>query len=114
MSVAYLVLSYRDPPQVLRLLRTLRAEWPAAPLIVHHDDRFVALETGPDVLRVLPPTPVQWGWAPQLEMLLRSFAFALERAEFSWLVMLSGQDYPVRPLDAIERELLASPYDGYV
>jgi hypothetical protein len=113
-SVAYLVLSHRDPPQVQRLLRTLRLESPDAPLIVHHDDRFVPLETGPDVLRVLPPTPVAWGWASQLDMLLRCFAFALARAEFSWLVVLSGQDYPVRPLATVERELVTAPVDGFV
>jgi hypothetical protein len=28
--------------------------------------------------------------------------------------MISGQDYPIRPLPEIERELRDSPYDGYV
>jgi hypothetical protein len=113
-SVAYLVLSHRDPPQVERLLRVLRAESPGAPLIVHHDDRFVGLNTGPDVHRVLPPVAVSWGWTSQLEVFLRCFAFALERVEFSWLVVLSGQDYPLRPLAVSERELMASSVDGYV
>jgi Core-2/I-Branching enzyme len=118
-SVAYVVTSYRYPEQVLRLARTLRAGSPDAPLLIHHDDRRSQLDVAAlaglgGVQLVRPPTAVAWGWASQLEMLLRCFAWALERVAFDWLVVLSGQDYPIRPLAEIERDLLDSPYDGYV
>ncbi len=58
----------------------------------------------------VPARPVAWGWASQLDMLLRCLRCAL-RSEFDWLFVLSGQDYPLRPLEAIERELTG---DGYV
>jgi hypothetical protein len=32
---------------------------------------------------------------------------------YDWLVVLSGQDYPVRPLVDLEEELAHSEYDGY-
>ena len=117
--VAYLVTSHAHPDQVLRLVRTLRAGSPAAPVVIHHDDRHSALDR--DALQALggvelvqPPTAVTWGWASQLDMILRCYAWLLERVEFDWVVTVSGQDYPIRPLAQIEHDLATSPYDGYV
>ena len=119
MTTAYVVISHRRPEQVLRLARTLRTGSPSCALVVHHDDRAVALDEAAlravgGVERVLPPTPVAWGWTSQLDMLLRCLSHALERVDFEWLVVLSGQDYPIRPLEASERDLHASPWDAYV
>lgn len=119
MSVAYVVTSHCYPEQVLRLARTLRAGSPDAPLLIHHDDRRSQLDVAAlarlgGVQLVRPPTAVAWGWASHLDMLLRCFAWVLERMPFDWLTVLSGQDYPIRPLAEIERDLLDSPYDGYV
>lgn len=119
MGVVYIVISHRNPAQVLRLARTLRAGSPHAPLVIHHDDRQSQLDAGAlgklgDVQLVRPSSAVAWGWASQLDVLLRCLAWVLERIAFDWLTILSGQDYPIRPLAEIERDLLDSPYDGYV
>ena len=115
MTVAYLVFSHQYPDQLLRLLRTLREASADAPLISHHNG---ALDPAPlaalGVERVLPPTRVTWGGASQLLMMLRGMRHALERTDFDWLVLLSGQDYPLRPLHAIERDLETSGVDGFV
>lgn len=110
MTVAYLVFSHRGPEQVLRLFRTLRSGSPGARLISHHDGEL-SLPGG--VERVLPPTRVSWGGPSQLAMLLRGMRHALT-GEFDWLVLLSGQDYPLRPLEEIERGLVGGGFDGYV
>ena len=117
--VAYLVMSHALPDQVLRLVRTLRGGSPAAPVLIHHDDRRSALDQGAlgrlgGVELVAPPTAVVWGWTSQLDMVLRCFAWLLERIEFDWVTTISGQDYPIRPLAQIEHDLIAGPYDGYV
>lgn len=117
-TVAYLILSHRLPGQVLRLAAALRADRPAAPIVIHHDPRGEplderALERLGAVQLVRSAQPVVWGWASQLDALLRSLAWVCERVDFDWLVVLSGQDYPARPLDEVERELADSPYDGY-
>jgi len=119
LSTAYVVISHRQPEQVLRLARTLRTGSPSCSLVVHHDDRAVALDEAAlralgGVERVLPPTPVAWGWTSQLDMLLRCLTRALERVDFEWLVVLSGQDYPIRPLEDSERELREGAFDAYV
>jgi hypothetical protein len=118
-SVAYVVTSHRNPEQVLRLARALRTGSPNAPLLIHHDDQRSQLDVaalarlgGVELIR--PSITVAWGWASHLDMLLRCFAWALEQVPFDWLTVLSGQDYPIRPLAEIERDLSGSQYDGYV
>jgi hypothetical protein len=117
--VAYLITSYAQPDQVLRLARTLRAGSPGSPIVIHHDDRRSRLDEAAlaelgGVELVRPSLPVAWGTGSQLVMHLRCFSWLVERVAFRWVVMLSGQDYPIRPLAAVERDLLASPFDGYV
>jgi hypothetical protein len=109
--VAYVVFSHQYPEQVLRLFRVLRAGSPGARLISHHDGSLDLAGLG--VERILPPTRVSWGGSSQLAMMLRGLRFALD-GEFDWLVLLSGQDYPLRPLAAIERDFVASGVDGFV
>lgn len=119
MTTAYVVLSHQHPEQVLRLARTLRRGSPSCTVVLHHDDRRsrldeAALRALGGVERVLPATPVTWGGASQLDALLRSLRWALERVDFSWLAVLSGQDYPLRPLREIERGWRESGVDGFV
>lgn len=116
--VGYLVLSYTLPGQVLRLLRTLRAGSPDAHVLVHHDDRRCRLDR--PALRAArahslePPLAVEWGDFSQLAAVLRGFRWLLEHTDFEWLVLLSGQDYPVRPLAAIERDLATADCDAFI
>jgi Core-2/I-Branching enzyme len=117
--VAYLVTSHARPAQVLRLVRRLRTGSPDAPVVIHHDDRLSRLDEGAlaalgGVQLVHPPTAVAWGWASHLDMLLRCVSWLVDRVAFDWMVVLSGQDYPVRPLAEIERDLASGPFDGYV
>jgi hypothetical protein len=118
MRVLYLVASHTRPAQVLRLLRTLREGSPDAHLVVHHDDRATRLDLAAahalGAAPILPPTPVAWGRGSQLAMHLRALAWAARERDFDWLVLLSGQDYPVRPLAAIEADLAAATVDGFL
>jgi hypothetical protein len=116
--VAYLVTSHTLPDQLLRLVRTIRELSPSAPVLLHHDPRRTrvaepALRALGGV-RLIPPEPaVDWARGSQLDMYLRCVRFAVAEAQFDWLTMLSGQDYPARPLEAVERELAATDCDGF-
>ena len=83
----------------------------------HHDDRSSQLDRAAldalDVLRIEPPSPVAWGEFAQLAMILRCLRFALAQADFDWLVLLSGQDYPVRPVAEIECSLALADVDAF-
>jgi hypothetical protein len=116
--VAYLITSYTLPDQVLRLASLLRRGSPGASIVVHHDDRRCGLDRvgldALDVRLVEPPSRVEWGEASQLAMVLRCLRFLLAHTEFDWLVLLSGQDYPIRPIAEIERSLAAAEVDAFV
>jgi hypothetical protein len=115
--LAYLVVSHTLPRQVLRLMSVLRRASPRALLLSHHDDRTSQLDRAAldalDVVRIEPPSPVAWGEFAQLAMILRCLRFAVAQADFDWLVLLSGQDYPVRPVAEIERSLALADVDAF-
>jgi Core-2/I-Branching enzyme len=113
-KVAYVVLSYRNPAQVVRLVRALR-EGPAGVVFVRHDQRGSRL--GAAEVRAAGGEPIEddieleWGGWSQLEAVLASLRRAAE-IEPDWTVLLSGQDYPLRPMAEIEAGLADSSADG--
>jgi hypothetical protein len=115
----YLILSHGKAEQLFRLVQTLRASSPDSAILLHHDakgeplDEKALLELR-RVYFVKPQVFVEWGTASQLDALLGSINYALQNLDFSWLSVLSAQDYPLRPLAAIEDELRGSSYDGFV
>jgi|SRR5947209_6727655 len=116
--VAYLVASHTLPEQVLRLMSALRRGSPDCLLLSHHDRRASSLDRAPlealEVLRIEPPSAVGWGEFSLLAMELRCLHWALEHTDFDWLVLISGQDYPVRPLAEIERSLALAGVHAFV
>lgn len=117
-SAAYLILSHRLPDQLLRLARVLDSGG-ARHVGIHHDPSgepvdTAALERLASVRLIRPARTVAWGWASQLDTLLWAMEETLSASDFEWLIVLSGQDYPVRPLARIEADLRAGGYDGYV
>ncbi len=116
--VAYLITSYVLPDQVLRLARTLRAGSAGAAIVLHHDPRRCRVDAAAldalGVLRIEPPSLVAWGEGSQLEMVLRCLRWAMRSTDADWVVLLSGQDYPIRPVAAIERSLAEARVDGFI
>jgi hypothetical protein len=114
----YLVLAHDRPEQLIRLLRTLRIGSPNSAILLHHDaksnppDAAILSELG--VKLVQPRIAVSWGDISQLDAFLASIGFAVDQVDFSWISVISGQDYPLRPLDIIESELRASTYDAFI
>jgi hypothetical protein len=106
--VAYIVLSHRHPEQVLRLVSAL-AEGPGARVLVRHDQRGSRLPTAE--IEAAGGEPVEdeiefgWGGWSQLEVIVSCLSEAVARHDPDWALILSGQDYPLRPLAAIEADL---------
>ena len=118
-SVAYTVCSHTNPEQVARLVSVISADDRGSSVVVHHDDSRSRLDAralrerfGVNVLR--SDESVEWGAFSVVEMVLRCMRWALETLQFEWLVLLSGQDYPIRPLRAIEESLASSEFDGFL
>ena len=113
--MAYVVISHRNPGQVLRLVGAL-AEGSAARVLVSHDSRRSPLGAS-DIERAGGRATgdrieMEWGGFSHVELIVRCLREAAERYDPDWVVMLSGQDYPLRPLDDIEADLGRSRADG--
>jgi Core-2/I-Branching enzyme len=115
MTVAYVVISHRNPEQVVRLVGVLR-EGPSAKVLVRHDPRGEPLDgdeleaAGGEALRDRIKT--RWGGWSQVQLILTCLREATERHDPDWVLLLSGQDYPLRPLADIEADLETSPADA--
>ena len=113
--IAFLVVSHRNPGQVLRLVRALR-EGQETHVLVHHDQRRepldpAALEEAGGRLAAYG-LAVEWGNAAYTEMLLRALAELHAEVDPDWVAVLSGQDYPLRPLADFEPHLRDSPHQA--
>ena len=103
----------------MRLIRTLRRESPGAPIVVHHDFTQSILDPatlkGVEGLHLLRSTgATRWGdWSLAATMLLL-FEWVDRNLDYDWLVLLSGRDYPLKPLAKAEGELISAPCDAFV
>jgi len=115
----YLILSHDKLDQLLRLIKTIRSGSPNSAILLHHDAKsalpdMAKLNEIGGVYLVEPRISVQWGDVSQLDVLLGCITYALKILDFSWLSVISGQDYPLRPLTVTEAELRDTSYDAFV
>jgi hypothetical protein len=111
------VVSYKNPGQVLRLVSALH-EGPGAEVVVRHDQRRTPLarsevdDRGGHMLE--DGIEAGWGDFSYLRVLLGALEWSLERLDPDWILLLSGQDYPLRPLADIEARLAAADEDAFL
>jgi len=115
-TVAVVVISHRFPDQVQRLLHVLS----------HGTDTFVALHHDPsgeplrgplpsNAAQVPSPVRVQWGRWSVVDAVLQSMSFVRDTVpDFTWVLVVSGLDYPIHGMQAIERDLENSSVDAYL
>jgi Core-2/I-Branching enzyme len=117
-AVAFLVVSHTRAAQLARLTGRLLGDSARARVIVHHDPTGEALDRDrlahPRLSFVPDPAPVRWGDFSQVAMFLRSARHALADGAFDWLVTLSGQDYPLRPVGELEAFLAGTDRDAFI
>lgn len=113
-----LVMSHTEPDLVERLVRVLVSEVPDACVVVRHDERAVAF----DATRVadLPHVHVRahrqeagWGSWTFTQRVLEGVQMALDLdEEWDWLAVISGQSYPVAPLEGLVDHLSTTSSDA--
>ena len=119
MKIAFLVMNHRPAAQLLRLLAMLRRQLPGAPIVVHHD-RFgagieaSALDRIENAHLLTSENAIRWGDFSFVDAYWRSLAWMIEHIEFDWVVLLSGQDYPIKPLSTLGDYLSAIGADAFV
>jgi hypothetical protein len=109
--IAYIVSAYKLPAQLERLLRRLQA--PGVTIAVHVDrktrrpvwEEMIARCRDLDVTW-LPRHRSQWGGFGHVRATLKGLDHIVESdVPFDYAVLLTGQDYPLRPAEEIAREL---------
>ena len=113
--LAFLVLSHRDPGQVLRLVGAL-AEGSEVAVAVRHDQRRSALAAR-DVeeaggFLISDDHDVGWGDLAYVRMILDAIQGTARRTGADWVVTVSGQDYPIRPPAQLHRHLRSSGHQA--
>jgi hypothetical protein len=114
--VVVLVLSHRDPPLVHRLVSRLTAGSNTA-VVVHHDPTGPALQLprSDAVLQMPSPQHSEWGRMTLALSVVNGLRFAITHIpELSWVLVISGQDYPTRSMTDIENDLAGSTKDAYL
>ncbi len=118
-AIGFALITYRDPPQVVRLATRLRELYGAeAPIALHHNFEQSALDVAalpPGVAVVRPHLDSRWGsWETQEAELaaLRLLYGSGDGPDF--VVLLSGTCYPVAPPERVLRDLRDGGADAYV
>lgn len=117
--VAYLVLSHQNPRQVLRLVDRLVCSDPTGHVVVEHDPSNGAVALGayavhPRVHLINSSSRRRWGNYALVEDLLEAISWTLNELDVGWLAVMSGQDYPLRPLASFGSELADSSFDVFL
>jgi hypothetical protein len=117
MRIAFLILNHRPPEQLLRLLTTLRLGLPEAPFVVHHDKFCADLEISAfepigNVHVLSANKPITWGDFSIVDACWRTLTWMIDHLQFDWVVLLSGQDYPIKPLNAFKDYLATIKADA--
>lgn len=116
MAIAFIIQTFKDLDQIDRLARTIEKGSSGGTVVVSHrgsDLDRKRLEASPAIDRVLP-SPGGRGRFGVIDGLISAMRWLEKQPQsYDWLMVLSGQDYPIRPLRELEAELAASDYDGY-
>lgn len=120
MRLCYFIQNHLAPAQARRLVGTLRRLQPDASILASHDP-FAGhcstdeLRRGLDADVFEVREPARRGYLSVLEPYFDAVEWlARHGVSYDWLVYLSAQDYPTRPLGSFESRLATGGYDGYL
>lgn len=105
---AYLILAHKDPEQLFRLVMSLDYE---SECFIHLDKKsslseFAKFDFPPSVHFILDRVKVNWAGFKMITATLNLIKAALKtEKEYSHLVLLSGLDYPIKPIRQLHQFL---------
>lgn len=114
----FLIQTHKNPDQIVRLVRTLRAGYPASIVVISHHYRATPLSKS--LFRKDPDVHVIAGNGGRGDFsILDGYLAALRWAkdngiDYDWITNLSGQDYPASSLEMFARELPQCQHDGFL
>ncbi|HEU4421598.1 MAG TPA: beta-1,6-N-acetylglucosaminyltransferase [Pilimelia sp.] len=118
MRFCYHVQSHRSPEQLTRLVHAVKRYSPNSVVHISHDANGAQLDA--TALTSMPDVTVQfheggYGDFSHVDRYMAAVDWLhAEGVKVDWLVNITGQDYPVRPLGECEAELIESGADGFM
>lgn len=114
MRIAYLITAYRELSHLRRLHDVLMEQDPGSIAYVQFDlgSPWVAPARELPFRINLTSFPIRWGDGTYVRALIESLR-DLSSQDWDWVAILSGQDYPVRPLGLLRQELETSIHRAY-
>ncbi len=121
MKVIFFILMHKNPQQTLRLIQRLESS--DSMFVVHVDRRaqraiyhpIEELATNCDRVYTAKRVPCYWGGFGIVAATLECVRTALRlNATFDYALLLSGQDYPIKPLRSIFAFLTAQPGKQFI
>lgn len=118
MRFCYHIQSHRSPEQLTRLVHAVKRYSPNSVIHISHDVNGARLDVAE--LQSLPDVVVQfheggYGDFSHVDRYMAAVDWLNgEGVHVDWLVNITGQDYPLRPLGAAEDELVQSGADGFM
>jgi hypothetical protein len=112
---AYLLLSHKNPRQVEDLTGRILDLSPTACVVIHHDLRGGAMPWDgqpPTRVHFVERIPVEWGGWSIVEATMRMICFAQEQLDIDWMVIVSGEHWPVTDLADWEARVATSASDA--
>lgn len=116
-SIGFVLLSHREPAQLLRLVTTLNRLYDDPPIACHHDVGQCPLDTAAfpaNVRFVAPSIRTGWGKWSVVRAMLAALDLLYEHADPDWFILLSGADYPIHDAAAVRADLLAGEADAFI
>lgn len=117
MKICYLIQTHTNPEQIYRLVETIQKSATKNQVIISHDFTNCDLDTNSLQNRGVKVLEGKGGRGDFLSV--QSYLNAIKwlidnRVEYDWLIYLSGQDYPIKPISEIEQFLSKTDYDGFI
>jgi hypothetical protein len=116
MRISFVLQTYRSPDQIGRLVDILNRGCPDSLIVIAHSgplDGLAQLARERRVARVLPAVPGRGGFSLVDSCLSALRWLRQQNVPYDWVVVLSEQDYPIRPLQEFFATLERSDVDGY-
>lgn len=104
MKIAYLILAHKNPKQVKRLLNNLDDD-----VYVHLDlkcsiDKFKIEKN--NVYFIRDRVNINWGGFSMIQATLNLIESAINNKQYDYYILLSGDDYPIKPLEEFKKFLM--------
>jgi hypothetical protein len=114
--IGFVILSHSHSCQLLRLIDRLNVMFAHPPIVCHHDFYQCSFEPGvlpANVSFVTPHLQTAWAHFSIVEATIRAFDQICKSSESpDWIVLLSGNDYPIKSTSRILSDLNSNESDA--